>query len=92
MTDAFVVEFGCGNCGNEWKESYPPRTFVGHDPSQGAVISRNKDCDQLGTMSCDCCDIIVCPVCELVDDVEVIDRRPAEGAGGADSEKQETQA
>lgn len=73
---AFEISFECENCGDEWDDQFPPRTVIRED---GQVQTHNKDCDHLGTMSCDCCNVIRCPVCELVADVAVADRNPIQG-------------
>jgi len=73
---AFEVSFECDNCVAEWDDQYPSRTVV-RDSDQPA--SYNKDCEQLGTTGCDCCNGIRCPICQLIADVSVTDRNPIEG-------------
>ena len=70
---AFEIIYGCDNCGAEWTEQYEARTVI-RDSDQTAAY--RKDCDHLGTSSCDCCSVITCPVCELVAGVSVVDRSP----------------
>jgi len=71
----FEVTYGCGNCGADWSEQYPPLTVV--DDSDRAT-AYSKQCEQMGTHQCDCCNVIECPVCDLMEDVYVDDRQPIE--------------
>jgi hypothetical protein len=73
---AFEVSYKCENCGAEWDHRYPSRTIIYED---GQIQVHNKDCDNLGTNQCDCCHVIRCPVCELLENVSVADRNPIQG-------------
>lgn len=73
---AFEVIYECGNCGADWADQYQSRTVI-RDSDQVGVY--NKDCDHLGTTACDCCNVIRCPVCDLVANVAVADRSPLQG-------------
>lgn len=75
--NVFEVTFGCGNCGDEWGDSYPPRTKV-KENTPSDVRYYDMDCDNMGMMGCDCCDIIICPTCELRKHVTIDDRNPIE--------------
>lgn len=72
---AFEVTLGCENCGESWNRQYPARTDVVED---GRVKSFNKDCEKMGTVGCDCCEVLRCPTCDLLDNVTVEDRSPIE--------------
>jgi len=73
---AFEVSYECGNCGAGWENQYPSRTIIHED---GQIQVHNKDCDNLGTNACDCCHVIRCPICELLENVTVADRTPIQG-------------
>lgn len=82
QTPVFAVTFGCSNCGNEWADSYPPKTTVKDSTTTKRAKAVNDDCDTLGLHNCECCHIVVCPVCERSDDVYVDEREPiTEGDG-----------
>lgn len=83
---AFEVTFECSNCGDEWGERFPARTKVDRATGQQSVISRNKDCAEIGLRNCDCCERVVCPTCELHKPVRVADRAPIDSGGGEEGE------
>lgn len=69
---AFKVEFSCSNCGNTWsekfgkKEKVKEKTFGRHPVRvhpQGKSDNRSR--------------AIWCPVCELAENVKVVNRKPA---------------
>lgn len=74
----FEVRFACGNCGNEWWLSFPPRVRVDESEAMGGVLALSDDCNVLGVNTCDCCGSIRCAVCERTGDVSVTRRRPME--------------
>jgi len=79
--NAFEIVYECENCGAEWSEEYPARTVI---RTGDQVASYSKDCNELGTSHCDCCNAVRCPVCELLNHVAVAERSPL--GGDADGE------
>lgn len=73
----FTIEYGCGNCGDTWTDSFRSRTVV--STAQGQVYFADKRCDEF-VQQCEdgCCSYVRCPTCELYDDVEIQDRYPVE--------------
>jgi hypothetical protein len=69
--DSFTVTYSCENCGNRWKSSYGLKAIVKEADSEmefSGVGMKNND----GTKR------ITCPVCEVSDFVNIIDRSPVE--------------
>lgn len=67
--DTFRVVFGCDNCGDEFEDTYPPRTEVRR--SDGRVRVHDGDGATLGDF-----DVVRCPTCELLKHVFIDDREP----------------
>lgn len=77
--DVFTVDFECGNCGEEWSDSYAERTHVGRLREESSEVMVNRlDCPEFGVDACDCCGPITCPNCKLIREVQVADRTPAD--------------
>lgn len=66
---AFEVEYECGNCGAEWDDSYGAETAVTQFHDEVSVNDR-------GTFEAGYS--VVCPTCELIEGVTVVDRNPVE--------------
>lgn len=77
LSSAFEVTFRCVNCGDKWTDEFPSRTVV-DDETHGRTVAYDKDCNQMGTNACDCCNVVRCPTCELIDPVTVAGRSPVE--------------
>lgn len=92
MEEAFVVTFGCENCGGEWERQFPARTRVKPSEHHDEIVVRNKDCQEFGYGNCDCCDKERCPVCDLLDPVTVTDRVPLDGGETDATETEEAEA
>lgn len=80
--DDFEVQYECDNCGARWVDTYPS----GHSVEKNRrglgkpVRAFDTSCSELGTLSCDCCTVIVCPVCEMDGAVQVAGRKPLDPA------------
>lgn len=87
MEDVFRVTFGCGNCGEEFDDTFPPRVSVEVPHHHSRVHVLDADCDAM-LNECDYCGPVQCPTCELYEHVEVEKREPlddeevVEGDGG----------
>jgi hypothetical protein len=66
---AFEVEYECENCGAEWDDSYVAETAVTQFDDEVSVNQRNEFSAGYS---------VVCPTCELIEGVTVVDRNPVE--------------
>lgn len=71
--EVFAVTYRCGNCGEEWDDTYGERTRVVDREEETRVVVSDLDC---GEFACDCCGPVACPTCKLLEHVGVTSREP----------------
>lgn len=64
---AFAVRFSCGNCANEWETGFRERDRVSQE-KDGVRVNLHDSAEGKPT----------CPVCSVVEDITIEDRRPLE--------------